>query len=105
MTVAVSIICVGKLKEKFFQDAAQEYMKRLGRLMPVNVVELPDEKEPAAPSPALCEAVMRREGENILNAKLVTHIKPKIPTSLAFRRPFGVRLRQIPASTQDDAGY
>ena len=66
MTVAVSIVCVGKLKEKFFQDAAQEYIKRLGRLMPVNVVELPDEKEPAAPSPALCEAVMRREGENIL---------------------------------------
>jgi len=64
--VSVSIVCVGKLREKFYQDAAKEYQKRLIRLMPVSVVEIPDEKEPANPSEALCEAVMRREGENIL---------------------------------------
>jgi len=64
--VSVSIVCVGKLREKFYQDAAKEYLKRLIRLMPVSVVEIPDEKEPANPSEALCEAVMRREGENIL---------------------------------------
>lgn len=64
--MSVSIVCVGKLREKFYQDAAQEYLKRLSRLMPVNIIEIPDEKEPASPSEALCEAVMRREGENIL---------------------------------------
>ena len=64
--MSVSIVCVGKLREKFYQDAAQEYLKRLSRLMPVNTIEIPDEKEPANPSEALCEAVMRREGENIL---------------------------------------
>lgn len=64
--MSVSIVCVGKLREKFYQDAAQEYLKRLSRLMPVNIIEIPDEKEPANPSEALCEAVMRREGENIL---------------------------------------
>ena len=51
---------------------AQEYLKRLSRLMPTEVVELPDEKEPANPSPALNEAVMRKEGEAILR-----HIPPK----------------------------
>ena len=62
----VTIICVGRLREKYFSDAAEEYLKRLKRIMPVQVVELPDEPEPAQPSDKLNEAVMRREGEKIL---------------------------------------
>ena len=46
----ISLICVGKLREKYFSDAAEEYVKRLKRIMPVNVIELPDEPEPAQPS-------------------------------------------------------
>ena len=61
-----AIICVGKLREKFFADAADEYLKRLKRLMPVSVIELPDEPEPAQPSEKLNEAVMKREGEKML---------------------------------------
>ena len=64
--MAVTIICVGKLREKYFSDAAEEYMKRLKRIMPVSVIELPDEPEPAQPSDKLNEAVMKREGEKIL---------------------------------------
>ena len=64
--MAVSIICVGKLREKYFLDAAEEYLKRLKRIMPVTVIELPDEPEPAQPSDKLNEAVMKREGEKIL---------------------------------------
>ena len=64
--MAVTIICVGKLREKYFSDAAEEYMKRLRRIMPVSVIELPDEPEPAQPSDELNEAVMKREGEKIL---------------------------------------
>ncbi len=64
--MAVTIICVGKLREKYFADAADEYMKRLKRIMPVSVIELPDEPEPAQPSDKLNEAVMKREGEKIL---------------------------------------
>ena len=62
----VSVICVGRLREKYFSDAADEYLKRLKRIMPVTVIELPDEPEPAQPSDKLNEAVMRREGEKIL---------------------------------------
>jgi len=65
--MAVTIICVGKLRERFFADAAEEYLKRLKRIMPVSVIELPDEPEPAQPSEKLNEAVMKREGEKMLS--------------------------------------
>ena len=64
--MAVSVICVGRLREKYFADAAEEYLKRLRRIMPVQVIELPDEPEPAQPSEKLNEAVMKREGDRIL---------------------------------------
>ncbi|MEG0901951.1 MAG: 23S rRNA (pseudouridine(1915)-N(3))-methyltransferase RlmH, partial [Clostridia bacterium] len=56
--MSVKLICVGKLRERFFVDAADEYLKRLSRLMPVTVVELADEREPSAPSPTLNAAVL-----------------------------------------------
>ena len=62
----VTVVCVGKLRERFFADAAAEYLKRLRRLMPVTVVEVPDEPEPAQPGEAQNEMVLRREGERIL---------------------------------------
>ena len=62
----VSVICVGKLRERFFADAAQEYVKRLRRLMPVTVVEVPDEPEPVQPGEVQNEMTLRREGERIL---------------------------------------
>lgn len=62
----ITVLCVGKLREKYYAAAAEEYLKRLKRLMPVTVVELPDEPEPAQPSDKLNQAVMRREGEKLL---------------------------------------
>ena len=38
----VTILCVGKLKEKFYIDAAAEYVKRLQRLCRLEIVELPE---------------------------------------------------------------
>lgn len=64
--MSVSILCVGKLKESYFAAAVKEYQKRLSRLMPVNIIELPDEREPQNASPALCDAVKKKEGERIL---------------------------------------
>ena len=40
--MTVEIICVGKLKEKYWQDAAAEYTKRLGRFCSVKITELPE---------------------------------------------------------------
>ena len=40
----ITIICVGKLKEKYWQDAAAEYLKRLSRFAKMNVIELAESK-------------------------------------------------------------
>ena len=51
----VTILCVGKLKEKFYIDAAAEYVKRLQRLCRLEIVELPEQKLPESPAPAEIE--------------------------------------------------
>ena len=61
----VQIICVGKLKEKFYKDAAAEYAKRLGPFCKLDIVELSEEKLPADPSPALIAAALKKEAEAI----------------------------------------
>lgn len=65
----VTILCVGKLKEKFYAEAAAEYMKRLGRFCKAEIVELPEERLPEAPSPALIEAALSKEAA-IVTSKL-----------------------------------
>ena len=64
--MSVSILCVGKLREKYWAEAADEYVKRLNRLMPVTITEIPDEPEPAQPGEALCKQVMKKEGDKLL---------------------------------------
>lgn len=61
----LSLITVGKIA-KPFAEAAREYEKRLSRYDKVDVIELPDEKEPAHLSPAAIAQVMDKEGRNIL---------------------------------------
>ena len=48
----VTVLCVGKLKEKFYIDAAAEYAKRLSRFCKLELAELPEERLPEDPSPA-----------------------------------------------------
>ena len=40
----INIICIGSIKEKFYTDAINEYMKRLSKFIKVNIVELKEEK-------------------------------------------------------------
>lgn len=40
----ISIVCVGKIKEKFYVQAVDEYVKRLSRYCKLDIIELPDEK-------------------------------------------------------------
>ena len=61
----LSLITVGKIA-KPFEEAAREYEKRLSRYDKVDVIELPDEKEPPRLSPAAIAQVMDKEGRNIL---------------------------------------
>ena len=58
----VTVLCVGKLKERFYMDAAAEYAKRLSRFCQLEIVELPEERLPDNPSQALIDAALSREG-------------------------------------------
>lgn len=59
--IDLTLICVGKLKEKFYTDAAAEYAKRLTPFCRLHVVELPEERLPADPSQALIDAALKKE--------------------------------------------
>ena len=61
----VSIICVGKLKEKFYMEAAAEYAKRLSRFCKLYITELPEERLPESPSPAQIEGALSKEADAI----------------------------------------
>lgn len=62
----MALVCVGRLKERYWREAAAEYEKRLTRFGRFEIIELPDLPEPANASPAEQAQVCRREGEAIL---------------------------------------
>lgn len=62
----IRIIAVGKLKEKYWRDAVEEYAKRLGAYCSLEIVEIKESPLRANPSAADEEAVKAAEGEDIL---------------------------------------
>ena len=62
----MALICMGRLKEKYWRDAAAEYEKRLSRFGRWETIELPDLPEPSNSSPAIEEQIKKKEGEAIL---------------------------------------
>ena len=63
----IRIICIGKLKEKYWQDASNEYIKRLKPFCNIEIVELKEYKITKNPSPKDEEIVKIKEGEAILS--------------------------------------
>lgn len=64
----INIVCIGKLKEKYWQDAVAEYSKRLGRFCTLKITELKEERLPDNASAADGEKVKEAEGRSILGA-------------------------------------
>ena len=64
----LTVIAVGKMKEKYYTDAAGEYLKRLGAYSRASVVELPESRRPESPSPAEISIAMEKEADSILAA-------------------------------------
>ncbi|MDH5164100.1 23S rRNA (pseudouridine(1915)-N(3))-methyltransferase RlmH [Heyndrickxia oleronia] len=62
----ISIITVGKLKEKYLKQGIDEYLKRLTAYAKVEIIEVPDEKAPEILSETEMEQVKDKEGERIL---------------------------------------
>ena len=80
----MKIICVGKVKEKFFVDAMNEYSKRISKYTKLEIIEIPDKSNESI--------AMKKEGEKILskikdNDYVVTlEIEGNILTSLEFAK-------------------
>lgn len=63
--IAIQLICVGKLKEKFYADACSEYSKRLNSFCKLSMIEIPEERLPDNPSQAQIDAALLQEAGNI----------------------------------------
>lgn len=64
----VTLVCVGKLKEKYLSQGVEEYTKRLGRYCNLEIIELADEKTPDNASAATEDIIKKKEGERILKS-------------------------------------
>ena len=63
----ITVLAVGKLKDRFFEEDCAEYSKRLQRYCTLTVREVPDERAPEELSPAQEAQVKAREGKRLLN--------------------------------------
>ena len=62
----IKVIAVGKVKEKYFLDACNEYLKRLTRYASISVVEVKEENFVTKPSSLEIEQILKKEGANII---------------------------------------
>ena len=66
--LAVKLICVGKMRERFYTEAFAEYQKRLQSLCRLELVEIAEQRLGDAPSPREIAAALEKEGAEILKA-------------------------------------
>ena len=66
--LAVKLICVGKMRERFYTEAFEEYRKRLQSLCRLELVEIAEQRLGDAPSPREIAAALEKEGAEILKA-------------------------------------
>ena len=66
----ITVITVGKIKEKYLEDAIAEYSKRLSRYCKLEIIQVADEKTPDRASEVVETQIKDKEGERILS-----HIK------------------------------
>lgn len=65
----IDIVCIGKIKEKFFKEAIEEYSKRLSKYCILNIIELPDEKLPSKLNDSLINEIKIKES-NLISSKI-----------------------------------
>ena len=64
----IEILCIGKIKEKYWTEALAEYAKRLGRFCRFKVTELPETRLPENAGPAEERAVVEDESERLMKS-------------------------------------
>lgn len=63
----ITLVTVGKIKERYLEDAIKEYSKRLGRYCRLDIIQVADEKTPDGASAALENQIREKEGQRILS--------------------------------------
>lgn len=64
--IKINIVAVGKVKEKYFLQAIEEYVKRLSRFCKLEIIEVKEENFVAEPNDSQIEIIKQKEGENII---------------------------------------
>ena len=86
--IKINIVAVGKVKEKYFLSAIEEYSKRLSRFCKLEIIEVKEENFVAEPNASQIEIIKEKEGENILKKLsgrvILTEIGGKKYTSQSF---------------------
>lgn len=96
----ITVICVGKIKEKFFTDSINEYKKRLSRYAKIDMIEVTDEKTPDKASETQELLIKQKEGERILQKikegmyVIALDLKGKEWDSVAFSEHMGQLMLQ-----------
>ena len=88
-----TILCVGKLREKWQQAGCEEYLKRLSRYGRYEIVAVDDARDPEKPVPALIRQAMEKEG-----AALMRQIRPNdcvVCLCVQADAPDSVRLSEL----------
>lgn len=65
MMFEITLICVGKMKERYYTDAAEEYRKRLSGHSKIEIIEIPEYRLPGNPSVTQIDEALRKECESI----------------------------------------
>lgn len=87
--IGITLICEGRLKEKYLRDACDEYIKRLGAFCRLNIIELNPKRLPDSPSQAEIEKALDAEGKEIIS---------KIPAD-AYVYAMCIEGRQMPSES------
>lgn len=86
----ITVLCVGKMKEKYLADAVSEYAKRLSRYCQLEIIEVADEKTPDGASETVNRKILEKEGQRLLGRisdgayVIALAIEGKQPDSLEF---------------------
>ena len=74
----ITLVCTGRLKEKFYEEAAAEYVKRLGRFCRLEIVELPEQRLRQEPSPAEVRQALAREAGELSRREILPEAKIQV---------------------------
>ena len=92
VVMRITLVCVGRIKEKYFSAAVAEYEKRLSRYCRLEIMEVADEKTPDGASEAVNRQIRQREGQRILDR--IPQEAYVIALAVAGKQPDSVELAQ-----------